>query len=209
MVEVGSVPGGATARRCVCCGDAVATRSIPACWDHWRLLPEDLQSAIIKTTGLGRLAEYGRHLLEAIRIWRRAGAWRAKGIYATSGGDLAPKATILAARTIAELLQLSEQSRRTTIRQVKAANRRSDLSAGRDRPDRGFAGGRNDRPMRPAFSFGYRSGNTRLGPLDPWCNDNAPRPGQTAKPKPIRPYARPSSAGRSKAGTAASSIKRL
>ena len=65
-------------RQCVCCGTSAATRSIPACWEHWNLLPEDLRSSIIKSAGRGDIKQYTDRLLEAVAHWRGIGAWRNK-----------------------------------------------------------------------------------------------------------------------------------
>lgn len=67
-----------TPRLCLCCGGPRATRSIPACWDHWVVLPEDLRSAIVISYGRGQISRYGDSLMEAVRIWRQAGVWRSK-----------------------------------------------------------------------------------------------------------------------------------
>lgn len=189
----GLVPESTAARLCVCCGCAAATRSMPACWDHWILLPADLQSSIIKTAGRGRLADYGRYLSDAIAIWRRAGAWRSKSANTASSGDWTSATPILAARTIAEFLRLAEQRRKTTIRQGKAAKPRPDSAAGSDRADPmlGLVQGRNDPPKRPAYSVGYRPGDARLAFLELWSNDNASRSSPAANPQRTRRYARP------------------
>jgi hypothetical protein len=51
---------------------------LPACWDHWALLPVDLQSLIVTSYGRGQLKRYADGLLEAVKLWRQAGAWRSK-----------------------------------------------------------------------------------------------------------------------------------
>jgi hypothetical protein len=71
-------PGASPPRLCLCCGEPTATRSIPACWDHWIALPEDLRSSIMVSYGRGQLRTYGDSLMEAVRIWRSAGLWRAR-----------------------------------------------------------------------------------------------------------------------------------
>jgi len=68
--------GEAAARVCVCCGAASVSRSIPACWPHWELLPEDLRSAIVISYGRVELKVHAETLLKAIKVWRLAGAWR-------------------------------------------------------------------------------------------------------------------------------------
>jgi hypothetical protein len=116
------------ARRCLCCGEAVETPSIPACWDHWVLLPADLQSSIIKASGRGRLADYGAHILKAIKIWRRAGIWRAKGGTSVMSGCHQPSnTTILETRTVAEFLRLADRRRKNTMRQVRTVKRQLRL----------------------------------------------------------------------------------
>lgn len=65
-------------RECVCCGAATATPSLPACWDDWNLLPEDLRSSIIKNYGRRQINEYADDLLTAVAFWRQVGAWRSK-----------------------------------------------------------------------------------------------------------------------------------
>jgi hypothetical protein len=63
-------------RRCACCGVPTATRSIPACWEHWNVLPEDLRSSIVKSHGRGQIKQYKDTLLEAVMLWRQTGVWR-------------------------------------------------------------------------------------------------------------------------------------
>lgn len=65
-------------RFCLCCGTTTETPSIPSCWDHWQLLPEDLRSSIIKNSARGQLTLYAKAATEAIAVWRKAGAWRPK-----------------------------------------------------------------------------------------------------------------------------------
>jgi hypothetical protein len=141
---------------------------MPACWDHWILLPQDLQSSIIKTSARGRLNAYGTHLLEAIRIWRRLGAWRAKGT---------GRSSILAARTIGEFVRLAEQQRRKTDREAKVDSRRRELelAAGRERPDpvRELADTPDQRPAPEAIVLGDRPNHAHLVRLNPWIDDNA------------------------------------
>jgi hypothetical protein len=54
------------------------TPSIPACWEHWLLLPEDLRSSIVKSYGRGQIAHYTNNVLQAVMVWRLTGAWRNK-----------------------------------------------------------------------------------------------------------------------------------
>lgn len=63
-------------RRCVCCGAATATRSVPACWEHWTLLSQDLRSAIVIAYSRGQLTQYADCLDAAVKLWREAGVWR-------------------------------------------------------------------------------------------------------------------------------------
>jgi len=69
---------GPTTRQCICCGIPAATRSIPACWEHWNLLSADLRSSLVRSYGLGQLTQYANCLLEAVSLWRQVGAWRHK-----------------------------------------------------------------------------------------------------------------------------------
>jgi hypothetical protein len=76
MDEARSDSQRAGGRLCLCCGTQSATRSIPACWDHWNVLPEDLRSLIVISYGRGQAKTYGEGLMEAVRVWRVTGAWR-------------------------------------------------------------------------------------------------------------------------------------
>lgn len=78
MVAESSGAPRARVRECVCCGAATATPSIPACWDDWNLLPEDLRSSIVKNYGRRQIKEYTDDLLAAVAVWRQVGAWRSK-----------------------------------------------------------------------------------------------------------------------------------
>lgn len=78
MVAESVRPRGTWTRRCVCCESPTASRSIPACWEHWNLLPEDLRSVIVKFAGRGDIKQYADCLLEAVAHWRQVGAWRSK-----------------------------------------------------------------------------------------------------------------------------------
>ncbi len=66
-------------RFCLCCGSTPETPTIPSCWNHWQLLPEDLRSAIIKSSARGQLTLYAKAVTQAVAIWRKAGAWRPIG----------------------------------------------------------------------------------------------------------------------------------
>lgn len=87
-------------RECVCCGEATATPSLPACWDDWNVLPEDLRSSIVKNYGRRLIKEYADDLLVAVACWRQAGAWRSK---------LRKKAPALAAPSIPVIPNASEE----------------------------------------------------------------------------------------------------
>ena len=65
-------------RPCICCGEPRATPSVPACWDHWIALPEDLRSELVVSVGRGQIGRYGDCLMEAVRIWRQTGLWRSR-----------------------------------------------------------------------------------------------------------------------------------
>jgi hypothetical protein len=65
-------------RKCVCCGVATPTRSMPACWEHWAMLPMDLRSDLIATYSRGELREYAENLKQAVVTWREVGAWRSR-----------------------------------------------------------------------------------------------------------------------------------
>lgn len=69
-------------RPCICCGQPRATRSVPACWDHWNALPEDLRSALVISVGRGQIGRYGNCLMEAVRFWRQTGLWRSRYVRA-------------------------------------------------------------------------------------------------------------------------------
>ena len=78
MVEVTKDGGDSPKRPCLCCGAPSASRSIPACWDHWSALPEDLRSTIVVSQGRGQLKIYADSLFEAVKLWRGSGVWRSK-----------------------------------------------------------------------------------------------------------------------------------
>jgi hypothetical protein len=67
-------------RLCLCCGISTAARSIPACWEHWNVLPESLRSSLVTSYGQAQIKLYGDYLIEAVRIWRLSGAWRSKAM---------------------------------------------------------------------------------------------------------------------------------
>jgi hypothetical protein len=78
MVDAGQGGEETPKRLCLCCGAPSALQSVPACWDHWSALPEDLRSTIVVSRGRGLLNDYADSLLEAVRLWRASGAWRSK-----------------------------------------------------------------------------------------------------------------------------------
>jgi len=78
MVEVTKNGGESPERLCLCCGAPSESRSIPACWEHWSSLPEDLRSTIVVSQGRGQLKIYADSLFEAVKLWRGSGAWRSK-----------------------------------------------------------------------------------------------------------------------------------
>lgn len=80
------------ARPCICCGEMRASPSIPACWDHWIALPEDLRSELVVSVGRGQIGRYGDCLMEAVRFWRQTGLWRSRYVKTKS----APQESILA-----------------------------------------------------------------------------------------------------------------
>jgi hypothetical protein len=84
MVGIASHPKFSRSRACICCGEPRASRSIPACWDHWIALPEDLRSALVISVGRGQIGRYGDHLMEAVRFWRQNGLWRSRYVNAKS-----------------------------------------------------------------------------------------------------------------------------
>jgi hypothetical protein len=77
-IEGGDMTQAKHVRLCLCCGAATATPSIPACWDDWQLLPEELRCSIIRTSARAQLILYAKALTEAVSIWRNAAAWRPK-----------------------------------------------------------------------------------------------------------------------------------
>jgi hypothetical protein len=42
------------------------------------LLPDGLRSSIVASYGRGELTRYAESLLEAVKLWRQAGAWRSQ-----------------------------------------------------------------------------------------------------------------------------------
>jgi hypothetical protein len=42
------------------------------------LLPDGLRSSIVTSYGRGELTRYAESLLDAVKLWRQAGAWRSK-----------------------------------------------------------------------------------------------------------------------------------
>lgn len=104
---------GAVGRPCLCCGIPSASRSIPACWDHWNVLPEDLRSFIVISYGRGRTKAYGDGLMEAGRLWRLTGHWRVRA--AKTSAAAARPATESASRPQSEnrVISLVERRQKT------------------------------------------------------------------------------------------------
>jgi hypothetical protein len=131
-------------RLCLCCGIAAATPSIPACWDHWSLLPEGLRSSIVASYGRGELTRYAESLLEAIKLWREAKAWRSdrgaitsnSGAIASNSGATAPKKSTKPKPLNSLSTPLNSPEARNVISFIErvAERRRSGLSSGLERP---------------------------------------------------------------------------
>jgi hypothetical protein len=116
MVEV-SQGGEETPRRlCLCCGAPTASRSIPACWDHWSVLPEDLRSTIIVSHGRGQLKVYADSLFLAVRVWRLSGAWRSKYPKAAAPMSLAGAANAPESRSQHRIISLDEHRQKSAAR---------------------------------------------------------------------------------------------
>lgn len=131
MVGVASNPKDGRSRLCLCCGEPTATRSIPACWDHWIALPEDLQSAIVISTGRGEIGRYGDCLMEAVRIWRQTGLWRSRYVKTES----APQELMLAVSPRAPGTVTSFRAKRANRRRRQKQNASPRSASGsNDRP---------------------------------------------------------------------------
>ena len=114
MVAVSSGARRTRVRECVCCGAATATPSIPACWDDWNLLPEDLRSSIVKNYGRRNIKEYGDDLLAAVAFWRQIGAWRSK-LRKTIPSATAPRAPAVAIVSNERNVIALAERRRTSV----------------------------------------------------------------------------------------------
>lgn len=64
-------------RTCICCGRETPSKLMFACWEHWNMVSPEIRSLIVKAHARGALKIYERCALEAIRIWKEAGAWHA------------------------------------------------------------------------------------------------------------------------------------
>ena len=134
-------------RLCLCCGTASETPAIPACWDHWQLLPEELRSSIVKSSARVQLTLYAKAITEAVAAWREAGAWRPKRhavpAPATTAMPLPALQRLLLSeygRQTNELGRLTETARTTGATRPAAAKRDLDTvlrSLSASRPDRG------------------------------------------------------------------------
>jgi hypothetical protein len=63
-------------RICPCCGEPTPSPSMPACWSHWKLLPEDLQIELITTHSRCELLKYADALSRSIKVWKELKAWK-------------------------------------------------------------------------------------------------------------------------------------
>src|SRR5690348_6586153 len=134
-------------RLCLCCGTASETPAIPACWDHWQLLPEELRSSIVKSSARVQLTLYAKAITEAVAVWREAGAWRPKRhavpARATAAMPLPALQRLLLStyrHEANELGRLTETARTTGATRPAAAKRDLDTvlrSLSASRPDRG------------------------------------------------------------------------
>jgi len=102
-------------RECVCCGVPTATISIPACWDDWNLLPEDLRSSIVKNHGRGQINEYADDLLTAVAFWREIGAWRSKLRKKASSAPTQSVAAVSTASSERNVIALAERRRASVV----------------------------------------------------------------------------------------------
>src|SRR6185437_16063648 len=118
---------GASPRRCLCCGAATATRSIPACWEHWTLLPEDLRSSLVVTSSLGQLTQYADGLDRAVRLWREAGVWRPPHRVSF------PRANA-SIRSADNVIPLTQRNRQTAASPLRPVNMLSRIATGTSDP---------------------------------------------------------------------------
>jgi hypothetical protein len=49
---------------------------MPACWSHWKLLPDDLQIDLITAYGRCELTKYANALTRSIKIWKQLKVWK-------------------------------------------------------------------------------------------------------------------------------------
>lgn len=119
-------------RECVCCGADTATPSLPACWDDWNLLPEDLRSSIIKNYGRRKIKEYSDDLLAAVAFWRQVGAWRSK-LRKKATSAIMPRAlAVPGASEERNVIALGERRRSSVIQSARHSNDESECTL--DRP---------------------------------------------------------------------------
>lgn len=138
MVAVSSGARRTRVRECVCCGAATATPSLPACWDDWNLLPEDLRSSIVKNYGRRLINEYADDLLAAVAFWRQVGAWRSKLRKKVSPAP-APSAPVdpIASgnRNVIALAEaLAERRRASVVQTILHSDEQSESEDALDRP---------------------------------------------------------------------------
>ena len=119
-------------RECVCCGAATATPSLPACWDDWNLLPEDLRSSIVKNYGRRLINAYADDLLAAVTFWRQIGAWRSKLRKKVSPAPSAPADPI--ASDSRNVIALAGRRRASVVQTVLHSEETSDSEYTLDRP---------------------------------------------------------------------------
>ena len=63
------------ARECRCCRMPVPFGKL-ACAEHWRMLPQPLQLAIISTYSRHAMRDYVANVKQADKIWQAAGLWK-------------------------------------------------------------------------------------------------------------------------------------
>jgi len=100
-----------------------------------QLLPEELQSSIIKSSARDQLTLYAKAITEAVAAWREAGAWRPKRhavpARATAAMPLpALQRLLLSAygRQMNELGRLTETARTTGATRPSAAKRELEIA---------------------------------------------------------------------------------
>lgn len=101
---------------------------MPACWEHWNVLPEDLRSFIVISYGRGRTKAYGEGLMEAVRLWRLTGNWRLRTAPAPRAAETHAKPR--SDRKVISLVALRQKiASRPTQHHVAAAPEERALSA--------------------------------------------------------------------------------